>query len=142
LHVQGNILAEGDIVARGAKKFSIEHPTLPGNILTHAALEGPEVAVYYRGEAQLKEGRAVVALPEYFDALAREEGCTVMLTNVDGFDRLAIKRQSGMQVKNGQFVVISENPTSTQAFTWEVKAARADLPPLEVERQAEVASAE
>jgi hypothetical protein len=139
LHVQGNIRADGnviasgnvvaggDVVASGAKKFAIDHPTRPGRTLTHAAIEGPEAAVYYRGEGQLVGGRAVVALPEYFEALTRADGRTVMLTNVDGFDRLAIERQAGRQVADGRFVVIAENPKSTQAFNWEVKAVRADV---------------
>ncbi|MDQ3622700.1 MAG: hypothetical protein M3463_09455 [Verrucomicrobiota bacterium] len=139
LHVRGNILAEGNItasgevVARGAKKFAIPHPCKEGRTLIHAAIEGPEAAVYYRGEAKLANGRAVVPLPEYFEALARAEGRTVMLTNVDGFDRISVQRQAGRQVANGQFLVIAENASSSQAFTWEVKAARADIAPLEIE---------
>ena len=134
LHVQGNIRAEGNIVARGAKKFVINHPTRPGKQLAHAAIEGPEAAVYYRGEGQLSNGQAVIHLPQYFEALTNKQGRTVMLTNVDGFDRLAVQRQQGKQVMNGAFVVISDNPLSTQAFSWEVKAMRADVSPLEVEK--------
>jgi hypothetical protein len=136
LHVDGNILsngritAKGDIVARGAKKFEIDHPTQPGKRLVHAAIEGPEAAVFYRGEAQLTNGRAMIELPEYFEKLTRSEGRTVLLTNLDGFDRIAVKRQSGRQVSDGRFLVISDNPGSSQAFTWEVKAIRADVPEI------------
>ena len=139
LHVQGNIRAEGDIqakgdiMAQGAKKFVIAHPCQADRTLVHAAIEGPEAAVYYRGEAQLANGRAVVSLPPYFEALTRMDGRTVMLTNVDGFDRLAVQRREGRQVANGQFVVISENSSSSQAFTWEVIAVRADIAALESE---------
>jgi hypothetical protein len=133
LHVQGNILAEGDVVARGAKKFVINHPTQPGKKLVHAAIEGPEAAVYYRGESQLRDGKAVIELPQYFEALTAPHGRTVMLTLVDGFDRLAVQRQSGTQVKDGRFIVICDNPASTQSFNWEVKAQRADIPPLQAE---------
>ncbi|MDZ4686198.1 MAG: hypothetical protein SH850_14115 [Planctomycetaceae bacterium] len=133
IRAEGNVVAKGDVVAQGAKKFAISHPTQTGKTLVHAAIEGPEAAVYYRGEAQLTNGRAVVSLPDYFESLTREEGRTVMLTNVDGFDRLAVQRQSGSQVVDGKFIVISDNASSSQAFTWEVKAARADLATLEVE---------
>ncbi len=133
LRTEGNIIAKGDIVAQGAKKFAIQHPCHPSKTLVHAAIEGPEAAVYYRGEAQLTHGRAVIRLPQYFEALTSAEGRTVMLTNVDGFDRLAVQRQDGKQVANGRFTVISENVSSSQSFTWEVKAARADIAPLEVE---------
>jgi hypothetical protein len=134
LHVKGNIKADGDIVATGAKKFVIPHPTEPGKYLVHAAVEGPEAAVYYRGEAQLKKGRAEVKLPPYFESLTARQGRTVILTNVDGFDRLAVQRVKGAQVADGRFVVVSENPASTQAFSWEVKAVRADVPALRTEQ--------
>jgi hypothetical protein len=134
LHVNGNIKANGDIVAGGTKKFVINHPTQPGKKLVHAAIEGPEAAVYYRGEGQLVGGRAEVRLPEYFEALTSTQGRTVMLTNVDGFDRLAVQRMQGMQVMDGRFIVISDNAASSQAFSWEVKAVRADVSPVQVER--------
>lgn len=90
--------------------------------------------MYYRGQAQLTNGRAVIYLPEYFETLTRPEGRTVVLTNMDGFDRLAVERQSGMAVRDGKFVIISDNARSSQPFCWEVKAVRADLAPLQVER--------
>ncbi len=135
LHVFGNIKAEGSIVARGAKKFVIDHPTQPGKQLVHAAVEGPEAAVYYRGESRLSGGRAEIDLPDYFEALTRAEGRTVTLTNVGGFDRLAVWPQGPeqAQVAGGRFVVMSDNVQSAQRFTWEVKAVRADVPPLHVE---------
>lgn len=139
LHVKGNIRAEGnihatgDIVAQGAKKFEIKHPLKDGKKLVHAAIEGPEAAVFYRGDAQLTNGRVEIFLPEYFEALTRIEGRTVMFSNVDGFDPLAVKRQSGNQVANGKFIVISDNAASSQLFNWEVKAVRADIAVLQVE---------
>ncbi len=48
-------------------------------------------------------------------------------------DGSAVQRQAGTQVMNGQFIVVSENASSSQAFNWEVKAARADIAPLQVE---------
>lgn len=116
-----------------AKTFVIPHPTDPSRYLVHATLEGPEAAVFYRGSATLVNGRAEITLPCYFETLAQAEGRTVQLTNVDGFDRLAVESQHGQQVRNGAFVVISNDLTSRQAFNWEVKAVRADVPPLETE---------
>ncbi len=56
------------------KAFTIDHPLDPeGAILRHFSAEGPEALVLYRGTAVLDaEGTAIVELPEYFDALARE----------------------------------------------------------------------
>lgn len=140
LHVDGNILANGNVTAggnittHGAMSSELKHPSADDTTLVHAAIVGPEVAVYYRGEAQLTDGRANVELPEYFEELTAKQGRTVMLTNVDGFDRLAIERQAGTQVKNGRFIVVSENAASSQSFCWEVKAIRADVESLQVEK--------
>ncbi len=115
------------------KTFIIDHPTDGRRHLVHAALEGPEGAVYYRGSARLEGGRVRIELPAYFEALTRTDGRTIQLTNVDGFDRLAVRTQEGVKISEGAFVVVSENPRSSQRFDWEVKAVRADGPPLMVE---------
>jgi hypothetical protein len=115
------------------KTFVIRHPTAPARFLVHATIEGPEAAVYYRGTARLENGRAVVALPFYFEALTRAEGRTVRFTNVDGFDRLAVETQQGRKILNGTFIIVAGNPVSKQAFNWEVSAMRADVPPLDVQ---------
>jgi hypothetical protein len=116
------------------KTFVIDHPLAPdARYLLHATLEGPEGAVYYRGSGRLHQGRAEVLLPSYFEALTRPEGRTVLLTAVDGWDRLAVESRGGARVADGRFVVVSDNPHSEQAFDWEVKAVRVDGPPLQVE---------
>lgn len=115
------------------KTFVIDHPRDPHKYLVHASLEGPEGAVFYRGSARLKNGRAVVRLPNYFEYLARLDGRTVQLTNVDGFDSLAVLRRGGRTVADGTFTVISDSARSSQRFDWEVKAVRADGPALQIE---------
>lgn len=112
------------------KSFIIDHPIDPERWLVHATLEGPEAAVYYRGSAQLVNGRAVVALPHYFEALTAEEGKTIQLTNIDGFDRLMVQTRGGRKISDGTFVVVSDDATSSQQFDWEVKAVRRDGPAL------------
>lgn len=114
----------------GTKTFVIDHPGDPRRYLVHATLEGPEGAVFYRGSARLEHGRAEVALPPYFESLTHTSDRTVILTNIDGFDRLAVQTQRDGKVANGRFVVISDNPNSAQAFDWEVKAVRKDVPRL------------
>jgi hypothetical protein len=56
-----------------------------------------------------------------------------MLSAVGGFSALAVKTRDGLQVKDGKFLVMSEDPRSSQSFNWEVKAVRRDVPALEVE---------
>ncbi len=115
------------------KTFVIDHPVDPARYLVHATLEGPEGAVYYRGSARLRDGRATIALPPYFEALTKEERRTIQLTNVGGFDALAVQPSDGRRIAEGRFTVISNNPASTQAFDWEVKAVRKDKPALLVQ---------
>ena len=115
------------------KSFVINHPRDSTKYLVHATLEGPEAAVYYRGNSRLTAGIDTVELPNYFESLTFSENRTVQLTNIDGFDRLAVKKQDGALIKDGKFTVISDNPYSVQEFSWEVKAVRKDVPYLEVE---------
>jgi hypothetical protein len=115
------------------KTFIIDHPAHADKYLVHATLEGPEGAVYYRGTARLSAGKAVIEMPGYFEALTRRDGRTILLTNIDGFDTLAVRTQDSEKIKNGRFIVESGNPDSTQSFDWEVKAVRKDIACLDVE---------
>ncbi|MBI4593942.1 MAG: DNRLRE domain-containing protein [Candidatus Rokubacteria bacterium] len=121
----------GDITATGAKNFQIAHPVEPERkLLVHSALEGPEAAVFYRGEAQLVNGEIVVTLPPYFEALARKEHRTVQLTPIGGFAPLYVVDE----VQEGRFTVRTDGGSRSQRFYWEVKAVRADIPALVVEK--------
>lgn len=48
--------------------------------IVYAFFEGPEHAVFLRGTAELKDGTAVIDLPEYFSIVAAEEGVQVQVT--------------------------------------------------------------
>jgi hypothetical protein len=115
------------------KSFIIDHPTDVDKFLIHGTLEGPEGGVYYRGTASLNEGQVEIKLPDYFEALTRKEGRTIILTNIDGFDILAVKKINNQKINNGIFIVFSDNTDSNQELDWEVKAIRKDAPPLVVE---------
>ena len=115
------------------KTFIVDHPLDNDKYIVHATLEGPEGAVYYRGTSQLCHGQITISLPHYFEAFTRKEHRTIILTNIDGFDRIAVKSIDGEKIKDGKFVVVSENPESSQQFDWEVKAVRADGPKLQAE---------
>jgi hypothetical protein len=106
-----------------SKSFVIDHPIKKDKYLVHACLEGPTTDVFYRGESQLKNGTVNIELPKYFEKLTEEKNRTILLTNIEGFDKLAVKRGG---VKNGTFTVYSDNPKSEQEFYWEVKAQRKD----------------
>jgi hypothetical protein len=118
-------------LSASVKQFRIPHPLDPaGKDLTHASLEGPEIGVYYRGQAQLDKGEAVVSLPLYFEALTEPTGRTVQLTPVGGWAPLYVV--SGVQ--GGRFTVrAAAGGDPSQRFYWEVKAVRRDVPALLLE---------
>jgi hypothetical protein len=61
------------------KQFDIPHPTKgKGWRLAYAALEGPEMGVYYRGKTKEK----IIKLPEYWTELVHAESITVQLTPI------------------------------------------------------------
>jgi hypothetical protein len=73
LYVGGNAIIVGNFSVTGSKSFIQEHPTRPDTALVNYCLEGLTSDVYERGTAQLVGGRAVIALPEEFTALASGE---------------------------------------------------------------------
>ena len=123
------LMVDGKLV----KTFVIDHPTDPARYLVHGTLEGPEGAVFYRGEGELLNGRAEITLPAYFEALTRPAGRTVQLTAIDGFDPLTVETKGGAVIANGRFTVRSNVARSRQRFHWQVMAVRADVDPLLVE---------
>jgi hypothetical protein len=131
----GGVDVQGTFRVNGASKlFRIDHPLDPDrSYLQHACIEGPEVAVYYRGEGRLRDGVATIELPHYFEALVNREGRTVQLTPL-WEPGAACSQLAASEVKDGRFVVRGvDRQNADQRFYWEVKAVRADLPALEVE---------
>lgn len=120
------------INSANAKTFIINHPLDTSRFLVHAVIEGPEARVYYRGKATLKNGIATVTLPKYFEALTKKEGRVAFLRS-HSFDKVAVKTQGGLAVKDGKLIVYSNNAKSTTSFDWEVVAVRADVRPFPVE---------
>jgi hypothetical protein len=136
LHVNGSTSISGSLHVNGSKNFLIDHPLHPDtHDLVHSTLEGPEIAVFYRGEAQLSDGKVTVKLPNYFEALTRKENRTVLLT--PKFEEgIEVSMVAASEVRDGKFtvkMVDSKNPS--QKFYWEVKAIREDIDMLEVERE-------
>ncbi|MER7705113.1 hypothetical protein ABTX81_19745 [Kitasatospora sp. NPDC097605] len=134
MYNNGDIRSTGIVYAK-EKKFLIDHPLDPERkYLLHTALEGPENGVYQRGEGRLADGRAVVELPEYFEALTLVEGRTVQLTPVFEDDDEPLSVLAASRVRDGRFTVrtVDGSPAS-HAFHWEVKAVRADIEPLVTE---------
>lgn len=111
-----------------SKNFIIDHPTKPGKKLVHACLEGPENAVFYRGEGKLVNGVAEIVLPEYFESLTRKDKRTILLTPI-GEEPFLL---SCTRIQNGKFRVYGSKLDGE--FFWEIKAIRADIEELQVEK--------
>jgi hypothetical protein len=81
VQVNGNLAVTGNQTVSGTKSFLMDHPTDPTLSLQHAATESPWNGVEYWGEGVLDDaGQAVVALPDYFEALCAWDQRLVMLT--------------------------------------------------------------
>ena len=62
------------------KWFRVDNPLDADTEIWYGCLEGPEQAAYIRGTAQLVDGKATIALPDHFGAVARADNMTVHLT--------------------------------------------------------------
>jgi len=73
-------------MASPPKGFDMHHPTKKGWRLTHICIEGPEAAVYYRGQLQ---GSNYIDLPDYWRGLVDSETITVQLTPIGVYQELS-----------------------------------------------------
>jgi hypothetical protein len=82
-YFSGNVQVTGSL-SKGSGSFVIDHPLDPENkLLRHNFVESPENLLIYRGKIKLDEnGEAMVELPDYFEALTREDQATVTLTSI------------------------------------------------------------
>jgi hypothetical protein len=120
-------------IYRTVKSFVIDNPNDESKYLVHACIEGPEVAVYYRGESQLIDGEVEVELPNYFESLTHVDNRTIQLTPITNESGLT-DILSTSKIKDGKFkvnAILKTNPN--QEFYWEVKAERKDIERIEVE---------
>lgn len=135
----GNAHFNGTITA-GVKSFVIPHPLDPERDLVHSCIEGPEIAVYYRGESATSNGLATITLPDYFEALTRKQGRTVQLTELydDENDPMFGNFLAAGRINDGKFNVRTSSTVAVK-FYWEVKAIRSDQPTLETKKERRVA---
>jgi hypothetical protein len=106
-------------LSKASGTFTIDHPLDPaGKILNHYFIEGPEMRNIYDGEAVLDaSGRAVVTLPDYFDALNRKP--RVQLTGVGRSDVYVAEKVSGNRFTIG-------GSPGTEVY-WQVTGERKDV---------------
>jgi hypothetical protein len=118
----GRVVISGDLqVNGGTKNFVMDHPLDPENqLLMHAALESNEVLNVYSGNVVSDaSGKAVVRLPDYFEALNKD--FRYQLTVVGGgFAQAIVSRE----VSGNQFEIATSQPSVK--VSWEVKGVRND----------------
>lgn len=114
-------LTVGNATATGFVGTSTPVTTLGGAtaILTTAALEGTELAVFARGSATLVNGSAFVALPLAFSAIAAPGLVTAQVTLTSRAPGLFVSEK-----QLGYIVVESVDGAGEASFDWFVQAPR------------------
>ncbi|MBK6828074.1 MAG: hypothetical protein IPG86_14995 [Chitinophagaceae bacterium] len=116
----GHVWVNNDFDVLGAKNFAMDHPLDPANkILRHAAAESNEVINFYSGNVTTDaSGKAVVSLPDYFEALNKDP--RYQLTVIGSFAQAIISKE----VAGNQFEIATSIPNVK--VSWEVKGVRND----------------
>lgn len=118
----GRVVVQGNFSVSGAKAFQIDHPLDPANrYLYHFAVESPDVRNQYQGVITLDAaGQAVVALPDYFDALNADDGITYQLTCIGGYAPVYVAQE----VQDNRFTIAGG--TLGLKVSWQITAVRDD----------------
>mgnify|MGYP003111558968 CR=1 FL=1 len=115
------VFSTGDTGATGIKSFVIDHPNDPANKeLHHFSIESNEVLNIYRGtEVFDRNGRVIVNLPDYYDAINRD--ASYQLTPVGAsMPNLYIEKE----VANGKFSIAGG--VAGKKVSWILTAERND----------------
>ena len=123
-------------LSKGGGSFKIDHPIDPGNkYLYHSFVESPDMMNIYNGVAELDaSGEAVIALPDWFQALNKDY--RYQLTTIGGYAPVYIAQE----VANNQFKIAGGR--SGVKVSWQVTGIRQDAfananrIPVEVEKAA------
>jgi len=75
-----SVTINGSFTVTGSKSFIRPHAKDPTKEIVYIAAEAPESTVMYRGTAQLRNGQAIIELPEHFRVVAAENGIQVQVT--------------------------------------------------------------
>ena len=109
-----------------AKPFDIPHPSKPEtHRLRYISLEGPEIAVYFRGKL---EDTNVIELPEYWKDLIHPESISVNLTPYGTYQELYVEK-----IVWGQQIIIKNRESGPTNCYFTVYAERKDMEKLIVE---------
>ena len=108
-----------------AKPFDIPHPSKEGHRLRYISLEGPEIAVYFRGKL---DGEHIIHLPDYWKDLIHPESISVNLTSYGTYQELYVEK-----IILGQQIIVRNRESELTNCYFTVYAERKDMEKLIVE---------
>lgn len=116
-------LHHNTLLSAPTKSFVIPHPTRPGYVLEHNAVEMPEPCVKYRGIVTLDAtGKAPLPLPAYASVLIDPTKITVQLTAVGATPFACSYQYAGMLIHGA----------ANGTVAWEATGMRLDVQPTAV----------
>lgn len=137
LTVKGNVSSTGigyfSHIAANTKSFFINHPTKQGKKLQYGSLESPYHGIRITGKDYIKKDKVIIRLPDYVNALVKEEGINIQITNICHTKVLFIK---DINLKKNYFVIGMNKGLlnfKKYEFYWSFTAIRKDIPDLIVE---------
>lgn len=137
LTVKGNVSSTGtgffSHVAANTKSFFINHPTKQGKKLQYGSLESPYHGIRITGRDYISKDKVIIKLPDYVNALVKEEGINIQITNICHSKIMFIK---DINLKENYFIVGIDKSLldfKKYEFYWSFTAIRKDIPDLQVE---------
>ncbi len=97
-YFQGKVHITGAL-SKNSGTFVQPHAQDPAKEIQYAFFEGPEHAVFLRGTAELKDGTAIIDLPEHFTVVAAEKGVQVQVTPVEDCNGIFVKSKGRERVE-------------------------------------------
>jgi hypothetical protein len=118
-YFDGNVQVHGTL-SKSAGSFKIDHPLDPENkYLYHSFVESPDMMNVYNGNVVTDgQGRAVVQMPEWFEALNRD--FRYQLTPVGQFAQVMV----ASKMANNTFTIQTDKPNVE--VSWQVTGVRQD----------------
>lgn len=114
---QGDLHVVDELTA-GTKTFKIDHPLKPkSHYLYHSVVESPDMLNIYKGRAKTKNKKAIIELPDYFEALNKD--FEYQLTPIKKLAIICVKKE----IKDNKFEIESSEDCE---FSWQVTGVRKD----------------
>jgi hypothetical protein len=120
INVAGSVNVTGNVNKSGGN-FKIDHPLDPANkYLYHSFVESPDMMNIYNGVIVLdKRGKAVVQLPDYFEALNQDFRYQLTAVGAPGPNLFVAS-----EIKGNQFAIAGGKPGAK--VSWQVTGIRHD----------------